>query len=78
MDGHFVPNLTFGADVIRAVRRTTSLPIDAHLMVERPEQYFEEYADAGATGITIHVEAAPTSTAGSSGSGSSSSGRASP
>jgi ribulose-phosphate 3-epimerase len=59
MDGHFVPNLTFGACVIRAVRRATALPIDAHLMVERPEQYFDEYVDAGATGITIHVEAAP-------------------
>jgi ribulose-phosphate 3-epimerase len=59
MDGQFVPNLTFGADVIRAVRRVTGLPIDAHLMVVRPEQYFDEYADAGATGITIHVEAAP-------------------
>ncbi|MGH7565292.1 MAG: ribulose-phosphate 3-epimerase [Gemmatimonadota bacterium] len=59
MDGHFVPNLTFGADVIRAVRRATALPIDAHLMVERPEQYFDEYADAGASVITIHVEAAP-------------------
>ncbi len=59
MDGQFVPNLTFGADVIRAVRRVTALPIDAHLMVVRPEQYFDEYVDAGATGITIHVEAAP-------------------
>ena len=59
MDGHFVPNLTFGADVIRAVRRVTALPIDAHLMVEQPEKYFDEYVDAGATGITIHVEAAP-------------------
>ena len=59
MDGQFVPNLTFGADVIRAVRRVTELPIDAHLMVVRPEQYFDEYVDAGATGITIHVEAAP-------------------
>ena len=59
MDGQFVPNLTFGADVIRAVRRVTALPIDAHLMVVRPEQYFEEYVDAGATGITIHAEAAP-------------------
>jgi ribulose-phosphate 3-epimerase len=59
MDGRFVPNLTFGADVIRAVRRVTELPIDAHLMVVRPEQYFDEYVDAGATGITIHVEAAP-------------------
>jgi ribulose-phosphate 3-epimerase len=59
MDGHFVPNLTFGAGVIRAVRDATGLPIDAHLMVERPEQYFDEYVRAGATGITIHVEAAP-------------------
>jgi ribulose-phosphate 3-epimerase len=59
MDGQFVPNLTFGADVIRAVRRVTALPIDAHLMVVRPEQYFDEYVEAGATGITIHVEAAP-------------------
>jgi ribulose-phosphate 3-epimerase len=59
MDGHFVPNLTFGADVIRAVRDATRLPIDAHLMVERPEQYFDEYVAAGASGITIHVEAAP-------------------
>jgi ribulose-phosphate 3-epimerase len=59
MDGRFVPNLTFGADVIRAIRRTTGLPIDAHLMVERPEQYFDEYVAAGATGITIHVEVAP-------------------
>jgi ribulose-phosphate 3-epimerase len=59
MDGQFVPNLTFGADVIRAVRRVTGLPIDAHLMVVRPEQYFDEYVEAGATGITIHVEAAP-------------------
>jgi ribulose-phosphate 3-epimerase len=59
MDGQFVPNLTFGADVIRAVRRVTALPIDAHLMVVRPEQYFDEYVDAGATGITIHAEAAP-------------------
>lgn len=59
MDGHFVPNLTFGGDVVRAVRRATRLPIDAHLMVERPEQYFDEFAGAGASGITIHVEAAP-------------------
>ena len=59
MDGRFVPNLTFGADVIRAVRRATRLPIDAHLMVERPEQYFDEYVEAGATGITIHIEVAP-------------------
>jgi ribulose-phosphate 3-epimerase len=59
MDGRFVPNLTFGADVIRAVRRVTDLPIDAHLMVVEPERYFDECAEAGATGITIHIEAAP-------------------
>lgn len=59
MDGHFVPNLTFGAKVIDAVRRCTSLPLDVHLMVERPESYFESFADAGAHVLTIHVEAAP-------------------
>jgi ribulose-phosphate 3-epimerase len=59
MDGHFVPNLTFGGDIIRAIHRATDLPIDVHLMVERPEQYFDEYAARGASGLTIHVEAAP-------------------
>jgi ribulose-phosphate 3-epimerase len=59
MDGHFVPNLTFGADVIRALRRATNLPLDVHLMVEHPETYFDEYAKAGASGLTVHVEAAP-------------------
>jgi ribulose-phosphate 3-epimerase len=59
MDGHFVPNLTFGGDVIRALRRTTELPLDVHLMVEGPERYFEPYAQAGASGLTFHVEAAP-------------------
>ncbi len=59
MDGHFVPNLTFGAGAIRTVRRVTDLPIDVHLMVERPEQYFDEYVDAGAGILTLHVEAAP-------------------
>jgi ribulose-phosphate 3-epimerase len=59
MDGHFVPNLTFGADVIRALRRATDLPLDVHLMVARPEQYFDDYAEAGASGLTFHVEAAP-------------------
>ncbi len=59
MDGHFVPNLTFGADVIRVVERVTDRFIDVHLMVERPEQYFEEYVEAGADLLTIHLEAAP-------------------
>lgn len=57
MDGHFVPNLTFGAPMIRALRRLTDHPLDVHLMVERPEQYIEEYAAAGATSFTFHPEA---------------------
>ena len=57
MDGHFVPTLSFGAPVIRALRRLTDLPIDVHLMVERPEQYIEEFAAAGATTFTFHPEA---------------------
>lgn len=57
MDGHFVPNLSFGAPVIRALRRITELPLDVHLMVERPEQYIAEYAEAGTSGLTFHVEA---------------------
>ena len=57
MDGHFVPNLTFGAAMIRAVRRATDLPVDVHLMVERPEQYIDVFADAGASVFTFHPEA---------------------
>jgi ribulose-phosphate 3-epimerase len=57
MDGQFVPNLTFGAGVLRAVRPVTSLPYDAHLMVERPDFYVHEFAEAGANCITIHYEA---------------------
>jgi ribulose-phosphate 3-epimerase len=59
MDGRFVPSITFGEKVIRTARRATSLPLDVHMMVEEPENYFEEFAAAGATGMTIHVEAAP-------------------
>jgi len=59
MDGRFVPNLTFGAKVIETVRRLTSLPLDVHLMVVEPEKYFDDFAAAGASGMTIHVEAAP-------------------
>lgn len=59
MDGRFVPNLTFGAKVIETVRRCTSLPIDVHLMVVEPENYFDDYAKAGANVLTIHAEAAP-------------------
>jgi len=57
MDGHFVPNLTFGPLVVEAVRRVTDLPIEAHLMVERPEQFIEAFAKAGATLIEVQVEA---------------------
>src|SRR5438128_2729202 len=57
MDGHFVPNLTFGPQVVEAVRRATKLPIEAHLMVERPEVFLEAFAKAGATLIEVQVEA---------------------
>jgi len=56
MDGHFVPNLTFGASVISAVKRSTALPVDVHLMVERPEFYIAPFADAGADVFTFHPE----------------------
>ena len=59
MDGRFVPNLTFGAKVIAAVREVTELPLDVHMMVVQPENYFDAFAKAGATGMTIHTEAAP-------------------
>ena len=57
MDGHFVPNLTFGAPIIRALRRITDRPLDVHLMVRNPEHYIEEYGDAGANVFTFHPEA---------------------
>ena len=56
MDGHFVPNLTVGAPVIRALRKLSDAPLDVHLMVQRPEQYIAEYADLGATCFTFHPE----------------------
>jgi len=57
MDGHFVPNLTFGPLVVEAVRNATSLPIEAHLMIERPELFLEAFARSGATLIEVQVEA---------------------
>ena len=57
MDGHFVPNLTFGPIVVEAVRRATKLPVEAHLMVERPELFLEAFAKSGATLIEVQVEA---------------------
>jgi ribulose-phosphate 3-epimerase len=56
MDGHFVPNLTFGATMISTLRKLTDRPLDVHLMVERPEHYIAEFADAGATVFTFHPE----------------------
>ena len=58
MDGHFVPNLTFGAPIISALRRITDRPIDVHLMVYHPEHYITEFAEAGASVFTFHPEAA--------------------
>jgi ribulose-phosphate 3-epimerase len=58
MDGHFVPNITMGPAIISALRKTTKLPFDVHLMIENPENYIESFASAGADIITVHVEAA--------------------
>jgi ribulose-phosphate 3-epimerase len=59
MDGCFVPNLTFGTKVIDTVRRLTEIRLDVHLMVIQPEKYFDDFASAGANGLTIHAEVAP-------------------
>ena len=56
MDGHFVPNLTMGPMTVKAVRKMTALPIDAHLMIDNPDQFIEEFAAAGATHISVHAE----------------------
>ena len=57
MDGHFVPNLTFGPPIIKSVRNLTKLPFDVHLMVSNPDTLLDEYVNAGANIITVHVEA---------------------
>lgn len=59
MDGHFVPNLTFGAPVVSALRSKTKLPFDVHLMVEKPQELIDPFAAAGADYVTVHVEATP-------------------
>ncbi len=59
MDGHFVPNLTMGPFIVEACRRATKLPLDVHLMIEKPERHLEAFAKAGATNITVHVETCP-------------------
>jgi ribulose-phosphate 3-epimerase len=58
MDGRFVPNISFGLPVLEALRRSTTLPIDVHLMIVEPEQYAVRFAEAGADFVTVHVEAA--------------------
>jgi ribulose-phosphate 3-epimerase len=59
MDGHFVPNITVGPPVVKAVRKATALPIDVHLMIENADRYLDAFADAGASWVTLHVEAVP-------------------
>jgi len=59
MDGHFVPNLTFGIPVLKALHRRTQIPMDVHLMVTNPEQLLDDYLAAGASRVAIHWEAAP-------------------
>ncbi len=56
MDGHFVPNLTFGPDTVRGIRPHTKLPLDVHLMIEEPLRYVQAFVDAGADDVTFHVE----------------------
>jgi ribulose-phosphate 3-epimerase len=59
MDGHFVPNITMGPFIVEACKRVTDLPLDVHLMIEKPERYLEAFAKAGASGLTVHVETCP-------------------
>ncbi len=59
MDGHFVPNITIGPLVVKGLKKLTSLPLDVHLMIERPERYVEAFAEAGSDWITIHAEVCP-------------------
>jgi len=56
MDGHFVPNITIGVPVVKALRRIAKVPLDVHLMIEDPDRYIEAFADAGAAMISVHVE----------------------
>ncbi|MBI1807240.1 MAG: ribulose-phosphate 3-epimerase [Ignavibacteria bacterium] len=56
MDGHFVPNLTFGPLIVKAIRSITNLPLDVHLMIEHPDQYLEDFKKAGSDRLTVHVE----------------------
>lgn len=57
MDGHFVPNITIGPPVVASIRKTTRLPLDAHLMIEKPERYLDDFIEAGVNWLSVHVEA---------------------
>jgi ribulose-phosphate 3-epimerase len=63
MDGHFVPNLSYGAPVIKSLRAITSLPFEAHLMISEPGRYLDDFLDAGCDVLTVHIEAVPEPTA---------------
>ena len=56
MDGNFVPNLTIGMPVVKAIKNVSTLPLDVHLMIDKPEKYIEEFAKAGSNFLTIHIE----------------------
>lgn len=57
MDGHFVPNITVGPDIVKAIRKNSNIPLDVHLMISEPDKYIERFAEAGADMISAHVEA---------------------
>ncbi len=59
MDGHFVPNITIGPPVVRAIKRIATVPLDVHLMIQEPDRYLEAFAGAGAAMISVHVEVSP-------------------
>jgi ribulose-phosphate 3-epimerase len=59
MDGHFVPNITIGPPVVRAIRRVATVPLDVHLMIEDPDRYLDDFANAGAAMMSVHVEVLP-------------------
>ena len=59
MDGHFVPNITIGVPVVRSIKRVTTRPLDVHLMIAHPDDYIDDFVEAGATMVSVHVEAAP-------------------
>jgi ribulose-phosphate 3-epimerase len=59
MDGHFVPNLTYGPPLIKSLRAITSLPFDAHLMISDPDRYLDDFVDAGCNSLIVHIEAVP-------------------